>query len=185
MLFHGVVFTYGIHFSDLTSIKINCISINFRSISFINFYKNSFRGSPVDICREIWKDRQGVNNRPIFFKNFSCNRVQNVTQSLFVSSSHNFRGSGIAQSVQRLATGPNDRGNRSLSPSRVKNILFSTSSWPSMGFTRPPIQRVREGISPGWSSRGLKLTIHLQLVPRLRKYGSIHALPHTPSWRSA
>jgi hypothetical protein len=26
---------------------------------------------------------------------------------------------------------------------------------------------------------------HLQLVPRLRKRGSIHPLPHTSSWRSA
>jgi hypothetical protein len=29
------------------------------------------------------------------------------------------------------------------------------------------------------------LAIHLQLVPMSRKYGSIHPLPHTPSWRSA
>jgi hypothetical protein len=27
----------------------------------------------------------------------------------------------------------------------------------------------------------VKLTTHLQLVPRLRKGGSIHPLPHTPS----
>jgi hypothetical protein len=31
----------------------------------------------------------------------------------------------------------------------------------------------------------MKLTTHLQLVPRSRKYGSIHPLPHMPSWRSA
>jgi hypothetical protein len=31
----------------------------------------------------------------------------------------------------------------------------------------------------------VKLTTHLQLVPRSRKCGSIHPLPHTPSWRSA
>jgi hypothetical protein len=33
--------------------------------------------------------------------------------------------------------------------------------------------------------RCVKLTAHLQLVPRSRKRGSIHPLPHTPSWRSA
>jgi hypothetical protein len=33
--------------------------------------------------------------------------------------------------------------------------------------------------------RGVKLTTHLQLVPRSRKCGSIHPFPHTPSWRSA
>jgi hypothetical protein len=31
----------------------------------------------------------------------------------------------------------------------------------------------------------VKLTTHLQLVPRSRKYGSIYPHPHTPSWRNA
>jgi hypothetical protein len=31
----------------------------------------------------------------------------------------------------------------------------------------------------------VKLTTHLQLVPRARKCGSVHPLPLTPSWRSA
>jgi hypothetical protein len=31
----------------------------------------------------------------------------------------------------------------------------------------------------------MKLTTHLQLMPRSRKRGSIHPLPHTPSWRNA
>jgi hypothetical protein len=31
----------------------------------------------------------------------------------------------------------------------------------------------------------VKLTTHLQLVPRSRKCGSIHPLPYTSSWRSA
>jgi hypothetical protein len=34
-------------------------------------------------------------------------------------------------------------------------------------------------------SFGLGMTTHLQLVPRSRKRGSIHPLPHTPSWCSA
>jgi hypothetical protein len=37
----------------------------------------------------------------------------------------------------------------------------------------------------GFYCRGVKLTTHLQLVPRSRKCGSIHPLPHMPSWRSA
>jgi hypothetical protein len=32
---------------------------------------------------------------------------------------------------------------------------------------------------------GVNLATHLQLLPRSRKCGSIHPLPHTPSWRSA
>jgi hypothetical protein len=35
------------------------------------------------------------------------------------------------------------------------------------------------------STKGVKLTTHLQLVPRSRKCGSTHPLPHTPSWRNA
>jgi hypothetical protein len=35
-----------------------------------------------------------------------------------------------------------------------------------------------------YSGRGVKVTTHLHLVPRSRKRGSIHPLPHTPSWRS-
>jgi hypothetical protein len=37
----------------------------------------------------------------------------------------------------------------------------------------------------GYSGRSLKLTSHLQLVPRSRKRGYIHSLPHTSSWHSA
>jgi hypothetical protein len=42
------------------------------------------------------------------------------------------------------------------------------------------------GLFPrGYSGKYRKLTTHIQLVPRSRKYGSIHPLPHTSSWRSA
>jgi hypothetical protein len=40
-------------------------------------------------------------------------------------------------------------------------------------------------LSPGQSGWGMKLNTHLQLLSRSRKCGSIHPLPHTPSWRSA
>jgi hypothetical protein len=71
------------------------------------------------------------------------------------------------------------RGQRSC-PGRVKNFLFSTSSRSALGSTQPPIQCI-----PGALSPGVKLTTHFQLVLRSRKHGSIHTLPHTPSWRSA
>jgi hypothetical protein len=35
----------------------------------------------------------------------------------------------------------------------------------------------------GLIGRGVKLTSHIQLVPRSRLRGSIHALSHTSSWR--
>jgi hypothetical protein len=37
----------------------------------------------------------------------------------------------------------------------------------------------------GQSGRVVKLTTHLQLVPRKTILGSVHSLFHTPSWRSA
>jgi hypothetical protein len=49
-----------------------------------------------------------------------------------------------------------------------------------------PLSNGYRGLFPREESgRGVKLTTHLQLVPRSRKCGSIHPLPHTPSWRSA
>jgi hypothetical protein len=40
-------------------------------------------------------------------------------------------------------------------------------------------------LSLGQIGRGVKLTTHFQLLPRSRKRGSMHPLPHTPSRRSA
>jgi hypothetical protein len=72
----------------------------------------------------------------------------------------------------------------SSSPDMVKNFLFSTSSRPALGSTQPPIKRVPETLSAGVKGPAREAD-HLQLVPRSRKCGSIHPLPHTPSWRSA
>jgi hypothetical protein len=47
----------------------------------------------------------------------------------------------------------------------------------------PPIQWVPGDLSPELKRRGVKLTTHLQLVPRSSKRGHIHPLPHTSSWR--
>jgi hypothetical protein len=68
---------------------------------------------------------------------------------------------------------------------RVKNFHFSKSSRPALGSTQPPVQWVPGALSPGESTLDVKLTTHLQLVPRSRKCGSIDPLPHTPSCRSA
>jgi hypothetical protein len=65
--------------------------------------------------------------------------------------------------------------------------IFSSPRRPNR-FWGPPtlLSNGYRGLFPrGKSGRGVKLTIHLQLVPRSRKCGSIHPLPHTPSCRSA
>jgi hypothetical protein len=74
---------------------------------------------------------------------------------------------------------------RGSSPGTVKNSHFSMLSRPALGSTQPPIQWVPGALSRGSIGRGVKLTTHLQLVPRSSKCESINPLPHTPSWRSA
>jgi hypothetical protein len=81
--------------------------------------------------------------------------------------------------------GLDGRGFGVSSPCRVKNFLLLTSSIPVMGPTQPPIKWVPGPLSSVVKRLGHKLTTHFQLVPRSRKCGSIHPLPHTPSWRGA
>jgi hypothetical protein len=81
--------------------------------------------------------------------------------------------------------GLDDRGGGSSSPGRVKNVHFSISFRPALGSIQPPIKWIPGSFSRGQSGRGVKLTTHLQLVPRSRKCGSIHPLPHLSSWRNA
>jgi hypothetical protein len=70
----------------------------------------------------------------------------------------------------------------------VGSRIFSSSrrlDRPALGSIQPPIPWVPGALSPGCNGRGVKLTTHLQLVPRSRKRGSIHPPPHASSWHSA
>jgi hypothetical protein len=60
----------------------------------------------------------------------------------------------------------------------VGSRIFSSPRHPE----RPgsPLSLLSNGYR-GYSGRGVELITRLQLVPRLRKYGSIHPFPHTPS----
>jgi hypothetical protein len=64
----------------------------------------------------------------------------------------------------------------------VGSWIFSSPRRPDRLWDHPASYPMGPG---GPSSRGVKLTTHLQLVPRSSKCGSIHPLPHTPSWRNA
>jgi hypothetical protein len=91
--------------------------------------------------------------------------------------------SGSWDSTVGIATGYglDDRGVKVKSPGRVKNFYFSALSKPTLGPTQPPIQWV-----PGSFFRGgLKLTTRILLVLRSRKCGTIHPVPHMPSWHCA
>jgi hypothetical protein len=72
---------------------------------------------------------------------------------------------------------------RSLIPGRVKNCLLFTSSRPTLGSIQPPPIRWVPGTLSSVVKRPRR-EAHLHLMPRSRKCGSIHPLPHTPSWRT-
>jgi hypothetical protein len=67
---------------------------------------------------------------------------------------------------------------------RVKNIfhIVQCRFW-----GRPSLlsSRYRELFLRWYSRRDVKLTTHLELMPRSRIHGSVHALPCMPSWRRA
>jgi hypothetical protein len=69
----------------------------------------------------------------------------------------------------------------------VGSRIFSTPRLPDRLWGPPDLlsNGYRWLFPRGLSDRGVKLTTHFQLLPRSRKCGSIHPLPHTPSWRSA
>jgi hypothetical protein len=56
-------------------------------------------------------------------------------------------------------------------------FLFATVSRPALWPTKPHIQWVPAFSSPEFSDRGVKLTTHLHLMPRLRMRGTIPPLP--------
>jgi hypothetical protein len=55
-------------------------------------------------------------------------------------------------------------------------FLFTTASRTALGPTQPPIQWVPGALTLGYSSRGVKLTIHLHVVLRSRMRGAIPPL---------
>jgi hypothetical protein len=73
---------------------------------------------------------------------------------------------------------------RSLSPGRVKNFLFSTSSRTALEPTQPPIQWVTGALSPGVKRPGREADHSPSTSMEVRKTWIHTSTPHTPSWRS-
>jgi hypothetical protein len=64
-------------------------------------------------------------------------------------------------------------------------LLFSIASRPARWPTRSTIQWKRVALSPEVDRQGVKLTIHLHIVPEVKYAGAITPLPHTSSRRGA
>jgi hypothetical protein len=80
--------------------------------------------------------------------------------------------------------GLDERGGRSSSPGRVKNLLFSRSSRPVLGPIQDPIKWV-----PGAFSQGVKRSEregdNPEISSEVKKMWIYTPLPHTASWRGA
>jgi hypothetical protein len=67
---------------------------------------------------------------------------------------------------------------------RQRIFPLTSASRPAQGPTQPPVQWVPGALSPGVKrGRGVMLTTHPLLVPRLRKYELYLLSPAAPSWR--
>jgi hypothetical protein len=83
----------------------------------------------------------------------------------------------VAQSVQRLGYGLDDRGS---TPGRLKNGIFFLLHRVQTGSVVNPAS-----FSVGKTAGGVKLTSHLRLAPKLRMRGTTSPFTHISSWRSA
>jgi hypothetical protein len=127
-----------------------------------------------------WGHNPTVNTNINFLKNdFHCGQMSVNKNKKRVTTNI------LSYSVVGIVTGYglDDWGVKVQVP--VGSRMFSTSSRPVLRPAQYPIQWVPGALSPEIKRPGVKLTTHLQLMSRSRKCGSIHPLPHTPSWHSA
>jgi hypothetical protein len=78
-------------------------------------------------------------------------------------------------------------GRSRFDPRQGQIFLLAPASRPALGPNQPPIQWVQGVLSPGVKlGRGVTLTTHPHLVPRLRMSRSYTSSPpHVPPWRVA
>jgi hypothetical protein len=105
-----------------------------------------------------------------------------------LKSSNDIKGAAVAQAVECLTTGWTI-GRSRFDPQQGHRIfLLAPASRPALGPTQPHIQWVPGVLSPGVKrGRGVTLTTHPHLVPRLRMSRSYTSSPppHVPPRRVA
>jgi hypothetical protein len=86
-----------------------------------------------------------MNNRANYFTDGS-RAIMDIHSLAHIFSSHTWYEA--SDSILGIATGWTTKG-LMLSSGRVKNFLFSMSSWLALGSTQPPIQWAPGALSPG------------------------------------
>jgi hypothetical protein len=85
-----------------------------------------------------------------------------------------FQDPGLRCRYSNIATGYTIRG---LNPGGGKMFFLSETFKLVLGPIQPPVQWVQGLLNRRWSDRGVKLTIHLYLVPGLGMKGAINPVP--------
>jgi hypothetical protein len=115
------------------------------------------------------------------FHRTTRHHVKFIKVGLYVKTKLNFYIQVFSVVSTTTGYGLEDRGVGVPSPGRVKNFLFALSI-PALRTTQPPIQWVPGPLSPGVKLPGREVD---HSPPTSAEVKKIHALPHTPSWRSA
>jgi hypothetical protein len=109
-------------------------------------------------------------NRCVLYDDYT--KSYTLWRSYALVSLQNLYWEMTAQSVQWLGHGLEDRGSI---PGRGNDGIFFSSSPRSDWPWGPPRGALTPGIKRGW---GVKLTIYLYIVLRLRMHGTIPPIPH-------
>jgi hypothetical protein len=148
------------------------------------FNKTSCGFQVVDALKRRRNIRQ---NRLFHYPPEACSTFSRSGWSVVRSASLNKRGTSKKRPLPHLHKVPTRSNRMSLRIFRTALIrmYIHTASIPALEPTQPPIQWVPRYFPRVYSGRGVNLTTHLHLAPRLRMHGDIPPIPHTLSWRGA
>jgi hypothetical protein len=126
--------------------------------------------------REVFENYFGVQAQlhSNYGLNCSVHNEKEIRRTTVTSGTHNSSQSVVAQSVQGLGKGAERLG--CSVPGRGRDFSLRHRVQTDSG-AHPASYPIR--------NKGVKLTTHLPLVPRLRIRGAVSPLPHTFSWRDA
>jgi hypothetical protein len=151
------------HLQSNHDTALYCLEVNLMSDNYVS------EANRYSLCKYKWRWRAGLN-RDWLTSSDKCKCHPSGAYMPTLCRRTKF----VVGVLNRLRAGfPR---NRSILGQEF--FFFSTAPIPPLRPNQPPTQWVPWGISPGQSSQGVKLTIHLNLVPRLRMYAAILPLPY-------